>query len=95
MPPTRQLVKRTISPRRKINLIRKALVSSTNNVWYICKRQNEKMFYLVEFDDDKKTALWSPHTTDGLVFHTEAGVNKFITAYLKSIDNLILVQKSS
>lgn len=95
MPPNRNLIRQVKSPRKKINLARKKRATIEQSVWLISKRNNGKIYFLVDYDRDNKTALWSQHRRDALEFKTEAGVTQYISTYLNNRKDIILVHTAS
>ena len=94
MPLHKQIIRQAKSPQRKLNLARKRLAAAggTRAVWYICKKQDNKMYYLADFDSVRKVALWCIHRADAHHFHTESGLQFFIADNLNNRKDLILVQ---
>ena len=90
----KRLIRQAKSPSRKINSARKRLAAAggTRAVWFICKKQDNKMYYLAAFDKERKVALWCTNRTEAQSFHTEIGLQYYITDNLNSRKDIILVQ---
>jgi len=89
------MANRNIIKRKKINLIRGKVGSkkSMNGlVWFVGLHQNEKTFYVADYDDENNTVMWSEKRANGISFKAERAVHRFIHKHLHDRTDIFLVQ---
>ena len=62
-------------------------------VWYICKRQDETVYYVHEVDRECHAIKWSSLRSKAMQFHTENGVHHFIHAYMNDRKDIFLIHQ--
>ena len=76
----------------KINLLnnKNTRKSPTNGLFVIATQQNETMFYVHSYDAShmSDSVVWTSSQNQALKFHTDSGVNKFISTHLKHRTNI-------